>query len=129
MAQITLPSGKKKYLGLYDTADEAARVYARKYLELYGGPPEQAVAEHEAACGGSGEGDDMEMHDGRYEAKIRLPSRKNKYLGIYDTAEEAAKVFARKHLELHTPTCEVLGTLAQLQAADGGDGGAEVPGH
>jgi len=46
-----LPSGKDEYLGAYDTAPEAVRVYARRHLEVHGEPPEVqlgTVAEHEA---------------------------------------------------------------------------------
>lgn len=41
--QADLPAikegGKSKYLGVYDTAEEAARVLAVKYLEVHGSPP------------------------------------------------------------------------------------------
>ena len=61
-AKITLPSGIRKFLGIYDTVEEAARAHARKYLKIHGGPPEMevgTVAEREAAAAGSG--DDVEI--------------------------------------------------------------------
>ena len=120
VAMIKLPSGKQKYLGRYDTVEEAARAYARKYLEVHEGPPELQTVAERMATGSSGEGNDMEidleqwrssrsatgyrgvrMQDGRYKTQIWLPSGTQKHLGMYDTAEEAASVYARKYLEVH----------------------------
>ena len=145
---IRLPSGERKYLGTYDTTEEAARVYARSYLELYGGLPElRTVAERETACGGERDNTEIDleqwrasknptgyrgvcMSKGRYAAKIWLPSGKQKHLGMYDTAEEAGRVYARKHLELHGDQPEVIEERGELdgntheesEETDGGEG-------
>ena len=126
--QISLPSGECKYLGRYDTAEEAATVYARKYLELHGGPPEMqqqlTVATPEAkrkraivdlktvhrhphigrkvSPASQDRPQGVFMAKGRYKAEITLPtSGEPKYLGTYDTWTEAARAFATKHRELH----------------------------
>ena len=125
--QISLPSGECKYLGRYDTAEEAATVYARKYLELHGGPPEMqqqlTVATPEAkrkraivdlktvhrhphigrkvSTASQDRPQGVFMAKGRYKAEITLPSGKHKCLGTYDTANEAARAFGTKYLELY----------------------------
>merc|ERR1711964_364240 len=38
-AEITVPGEGKKHLGYYDTAEDAARVHAGKYLKIHGAPP------------------------------------------------------------------------------------------
>ena len=111
-----LVSGEMRYLGTYDTVEEAARAYARKYLEIHGEPPEMSlpVAEPEAkrarrhpdirrkVSGPSrNRPQGIFAKNGRYKAEITLPSGESKCLGIYDTANEAARAFGTKYLELY----------------------------
>ena len=53
-ATVWTPSGENKYLGVYDTAEEAARVHARKYLEVHGGPPKTLTDREARGNGGNG---------------------------------------------------------------------------
>lgn len=115
-------------LGTFDTAEEAAAVYAKATFVL--NPPPSSVREPKPyALDLSNAPDDLpliparrimnnkkkngtktsyrgvyEDRGGRYRASISIDGR-NKFLGIFDTPEEAARVFAKAyHVLYSSPT-------------------------
>ena len=104
--------GKRHYLGLFGTAEEAATVYAREYIKVHGDPEEQG-GEHAAdddeinlrewgsSRNSSGHwGVRCENSTGKCFAQIRHGG-KRLHLGTFGTAEEAAMAYAREYIKMH----------------------------
>jgi len=112
-------NGQEMYLGLFGTAEDAAKAYARAYLRQQSGPPAppaSSLAEHfrqEEEEGEEGEidlelfrsethasgyrGVSWKSRDRKYTATIKVNGRR-KHLGSFGTAEEAARAYARAYL-------------------------------
>jgi len=122
---VVLTVDKKKFkaqknsehLGNFETAEEAARAYARVYLKQHGKAPEPI---HEVEFKPRPEIDesqiDLEQFKSikcqsgfrgvypklkKFQARITVPGPREQNLGHFDTAEEAAMVFAKAFLRLH----------------------------
>jgi len=115
-AQITV-HGRKRHLGHFDTANEAAQAFAKAYVRQTGGPPAPSVAEQFRQEEEGEEEIDLELFrseknssgykgvrwnssNQKYQARIRV-NGVNRSLGYFDTAEEAAQAYARAHLRQH----------------------------
>jgi hypothetical protein len=122
-------NGVNRSLGLFDTAEQAARAYARAYLREHGGPSALSLADHVRQEEEGEEEIDLEpfrtetsnagyrgVHWDSSRRKYRSKIRVNgavRYLGLFVSAKEAAQVYARAHLREHGgPSCPSAPTVA-----------------
>ena len=107
--------GKLKSLGTYNTAKQAAKAYDKEAIKLrrpfsklnypkkapVGYTPIQQPLTSRNTVGYRGV---SKKKDGKYQAQIYIDGRKSTYIGIYDTAKEAAIAYDRAVLKANQST-------------------------
>ena len=115
--------GVSEWIGTYDTPEEAATKYAKRYIAMYGAAPaaegaapvtniavdsaEIQLSQWHSQRSNSGFRGVYRTRSGHFQAKIQFggtrstQSHRVERLGIYDTVEEAATAFAQRYLAVH----------------------------